>query len=381
MTAVPAAALVAGGYGYIFTAIERTYFQGHSTANINDHTAFENRLIKTAQAQPWPQHENYRQGGLPAELTDYLTRHRAAAFIVIHQGNILREQYFGQYAADSKTNSFSMAKTVLTLLLGIAIEEGLIEGLDQKISDWLPEFVNDPYGREATVGSLSTMTSGYDWDEHYYSPFSPTVELLYGSDIESFLLQRGFSHAPETHHYYSSASTQLLAIVLTRAIKKSDPQANLSQYLSEKLWQPLGMNADGIWHLDDSGMELAFCCINTNARNFAKLGQLMLQNGQWRGQQLVPADFVELIRQPHVARYYGYSTWVNPDNEPAFYSFNGHLGQYIVVVPSHELVIVRLGETRSPRGRPSYTELPFYVEQTLKLLGGAESSSVVSFKP
>jgi CubicO group peptidase (beta-lactamase class C family) len=216
------------------------------------------------------------------------------------------------------------------------------------------------------------MTSGYDWEEHYYSPFSPTVELLYGDDVSEFVLAGHFGRLPGSKYYYSSAGTQLLAVLLTRAIKQHNPDATLSSYLSEQLWLPLGMNSDGLWHLDDSGMELAFCCLNTNARNYAKLGQLMLQDGQWLGEQLVPSKHINLMRTPQLVSHYGYSNWINEDNNPPFYSFNGHLGQYIIVVPEQELIIVRLGQTRQPRQRAMRTELPFYIEQVLPLLGEAQ---------
>lgn len=365
--------LLATGNGYIFTAISRTYLDGNDTANINDHQVFENRVIEASQVQPWPIHENYIADDLPGQLFVYLDKYQAAAFLVIHQGQILREQYFLDYNGSSNTNSFSMAKTVLTLLLGIAIDDGLINGLDQRIIDFLPEFADDGYGSLATVGSLSSMTSGYDWEEeNYYSPFSPTVELLYGDDVSEFVLGGHFSRLPGSKYYYSSAGTQLLAVLLTRAIKQHNPDATLSSYLSEQLWLPLGMNSDGLWHLDDSGMELAFCCLNTNARNYAKLGQLMLQDGQWLGEQLVPSEHINLMRTPQLVDHYGYSNWINEDNNPPFYSFNGHLGQYIVVVPENELIIVRLGEIRQPRQRAMRTELPYYIEQVLPLLGEAQ---------
>jgi len=360
--------LLVTGNEYIFTAISRTYLDGHDTANINDHRAFENRIIEASQSQPWPIHQNFAAESLPVELGEYLDKYQAAAFLVIHQGQILREQYFLDYSESSNTNSFSMAKTVLTLLLGIAIDDGLISGLDQKLVDFLPEFADDEYGRLATVGSLSSMTSGYDWEEDYYSPFSPTVELLYGDDVSEFVLGGHFSKPEGAEYYYSSAGTQLLAVLITRAIKLQNPSATLSIYLSKKLWQPLGMNSDGRWHLDDSGMELAFCCLNSNARNYAKLGQLMLQDGQWLGEQLVPIEHINLMRTPNMVSHYGYSNWINEDNNPPFYSFNGHLGQYIIIVPEHELIIVRLGEIRQPRQRAMRTELPFYIEQVLPLL-------------
>ncbi|MEO0364422.1 MAG: serine hydrolase [Pseudomonadota bacterium] len=363
------------GHAYILTALSRTYLKGHPTANIDDHRFFDTRTISAGQPSTWEVHEDAIRDNLPPELTAYMRDNRAVAFLAIYQGKIFAEHYESPYNARSRTNSFSMAKTVVTLLLGRAIEEGLISELDQPLVTLLPEFADDPLAANATIGSLSTMTSGYDWDEHYYSPFSPTVALLYSHDVSGFLFDRRFSHEPESHYYYSSASTQLLGISLDRALKKRDPDATLSGFLSETLWAPLGMNDDAVWHLDGKGMELGYCCLNTNARNYAKLGQLMLQNGRWGDQQLVPEKFVDKMRTPAAVDYYGYSTWINSDNNPPFYAFRGHLGQYIVVVPDHDLVLVRLGHQHPevPSGKAS--ALPFYIGQILPLLPATESST------
>lgn len=357
--------LIITGHGYILTAISRTYLVGNVTANINDHKQFDTRIIETSQTQVWRKAQNYPVA-LPEKLEAYLANNHAAAFVVIHNGELVSENYFKDYTKDSKTNSFSMAKTVLTLMLGKAIEEGYIKSLSQPLVDFIPEFKSDAYGNSATIGSLSTMTSGYDWDEHYYSPFSPTVELLYGDDVEEFLLERKFSSKPEEVFYYSSASTQLLAIALDRALKAKNSDWTLSKYLSEKFWKPLGMNANGLWHLDGEGMELAYCCINTNARNYAKLGQMMLQNGQWNGETLLDPSFIQLITEPYKASNYGYSTWLNKSFEPNYYAFNGHLGQRIIVIPKYELVLVRLGEKTPPDSIE--TEETFYIQQVIEQL-------------
>lgn len=358
--------LIVTGHGYIFTAVARTYLAGHVTANINDYKQFDTRVIETSKPQTWPTAENYPLA-LPEKLESYLENNHAIAFLVAQNGKIVSENYFKGYNKNSKTNSFSMAKTVLTLMLGKAIEEGYIKSLNQPMIDFIPEFKSDENGRTATIGSLSTMTSGFDWDEHYYSPFSPTVELLYGDDVEEFLLEREFSAKPEDVFYYSSASTQLLAIVLDRALKAKDPNWTLSKYLSEKFWQPLGMNDNALWHLDDEGgIELAYCCISTNARNYAKLGQMMLQNGQWNGQSLLDPDFIQLMIEPGQASNYGYSTWLNKSFDPSYYAFNGHLGQRIIVVQKYNLVIVRLGE-KSPNDSNEVEET-FYVKQVMQQL-------------
>ncbi len=362
--------LIAGlwvtGHSYIFTAFNRVYLQGNTTANINDYVAFSVNKINASQAQPLIEADAKKD--LDPEFVAELKKNDTVAFLVMHKGKLISEHYFKDYNDRSKTNSFSMAKTVVTMLLGIAIEEGVIESLDQPITDFMPEFNNDSNAKNATVGQLSLMNSGYEWDEHYYSPFSPTVELLYGADVEEFVLDREFSAEPGSFWEYSSASTQLLGIVLLRALEKSGKPVTLAQYLSEKLWQPMGMNDDALWHTDEQGIELAYCCLNTNARNYLRLGMLMLANGEWGGAQLIPSAFVQQMIQPGMQDYYGLSTWLGLANDPAFYHFSGHLGQYIVVAPEKQLIIVRLGERQDPESDFQKDTIPNYLKQALKLI-------------
>ena len=360
---------IATGNSFLITAAERTYVDGNVTANINDHKMFNVRDIVTRDPQTLPKAPNYNAIPLDSDFRENLQRYNSVSFVVVKDGEVVSENYFGDYHDRSKTNSFSMAKTVTTLLLGIAIEEGLIEGLDQKLSDFLPEFLDDPLGKRATIGQLSLMNSGYEWVEHYYSPFSPTVKLLYGSNVTEFLLARHFSATPGDFWEYSSASTQLLGIILDRVLKQNGVADSVTEYLSKRIWQPLQMNDNALWHTDDAGMELVFCCINTNARNFARLGMLMLNQGRWNGQQLVAAEFIRKMVTPLGKPYYGYSTWLNQNTNPAYYWFSGHLGQYIIVIPEHNMVVVRLGETRESDDDYRITDLPLYIDQALKLAG------------
>lgn len=333
------------GYDYIFTSIKRTYLAGNVTANINDHNEFKANIIKAGPSSPLQQHPDYDKKALPDDFTQALKANNTAAFLVLQNGKMLSETYFGEYDNRSKTNSFSMAKTVVTMLLGIAIEEGYVRDLDQAITDFIPEFKDDPIGKTVTARQLSLMNSGYDWDEQYYSPFSPTVELYYGDNVDDYVLGRKFTEEAGTFWEYSSASTQLLGLFLLRALQKPNAAQTLSGYLSEKIWQPMQMNDDALWHTDDTGMELVYCCINTNARNFAKLGLLLQNKGAWNGQQIIPANFAEEMIQPKGQLFYGLSTWLGMHKSPAHYWFSGHLGQFIINVPEHNLTIVRLGET------------------------------------
>ena len=360
--------LLVTGHGFIFTSIERTYLTGNITANINDHKSFDVREIKAEQPTPLKKHSDFNKNPLPTKFLQELEQGNTAAYLVLKEGEVVAEHYFNGYNDRSKTNSFSMAKTITTLMLGIAIDEGFVRDLDQPITDFIREFKDDPLGKKATIGQFSLMNSGYEWVENYYTPFSPTVELYYGHNIEEFLLGGAFSAEPGTFWEYSSASTQIMGIFLIRALQKAGAARTLSEYLSKKIWQPMGMNDDALWHLDQSGMELVYCCVNTNARNFAKLGILLQNNGRWNNQQILPSSFVQKMIRPDGQPYYGLSTWLELEKTPNYHWYSGHLGQYIISVPEHNMVIVRLGESRSADVDFRTVTLPKYVEESLKTL-------------
>jgi CubicO group peptidase (beta-lactamase class C family) len=195
------------------------------------------------------------------------------------------------------------------------------------------------------------MSSGHEWTEHYYLPLNPTTRLYFGGDVTGTVLAQGFERDPGTAFEYSSASTQVLALALHRALRAHRPELTLSGYLSTRFWQPMGMEGDASWSLDrpraDGGMEMAYCCIHSSARNFARFGQLLLQEGRWGERQLLPAEFVQRITRPNgFVSHYGHSLWMDPTHSAPFYFFQGHLGQYVIVVPSAQLVLVRLGQVR-----------------------------------
>ncbi len=358
------------GNDHLFRALQLTYMKGNDTANINDGQDFSTNIIEAAEAEPWPLHDNYNHRELDGELASFLESTNSAAYLVIHEGKLHTEYYFEPYFDRSKTNSFSMAKSVMTMMIGAAIDEGLINDFDDLAKIYVSEL--EGVADEVTVAQLSAMSSGVDWDEDYYSPFSPTPKLLYGYDVESYTLNRDYPIKAGTEYYYASVSTQLLGIVLDRALKRAESEETLSDFLSRHFWQPMGMNDDGTWHTDAEGMELVYCCINTNARNFAKFGLLLSQQGRWGDEQLLQPDFVKRMIEPDLVHYYGHSVWTDDRDEdaPQFYLMMGHLGQYVIVVPEHDLVVVRLGEFRNePADKETHfipKEVAFYVEQAIK---------------
>jgi CubicO group peptidase (beta-lactamase class C family) len=375
--ALAVAGIYISGNGYIFNAFRKTILKGYSTAHIDDYVDFKNAVIRAGAPQPWKLHEQFDQFQLTAHLRAELENFHTIGLVVVKDGKLLYEEYWDNYSENSLTNSFSMAKSITVMLLEKAIEQGYIKGLEQKITDFIPEFLRDSLGSLATVGDLSSMRSGFDWQEEYYTPFNMTTKAYYGNSIERQLLKRHFSDRPGGRFQYSSADTQLLAIVLKRATGKS-----LAQYLSETFWQPMGMESDALWSLSGP-IEKSFCCIHSNVRDFAKIGQLLLQKGNWNGVQLLDSTFVEKMItpcydafDPDEPKKYGHSIWIDESYDPVIYGLMGHLGQRVVVVPEEQLVIVRLGKNRNtglPSKGPLDADVYFLVDEIINII---KSSSI-----
>ena len=367
------------GHGYFWKALSATYVQGHATAHIDDAGNFAQRKIATAQALAWEKDIAFNKAPLNSATLSYLQQYKSAAFLIAKNGKLLHETYFAPYTESSRTNSFSVAKTVTTMQVGMAVQQGLIPSFDAPITQFLPEFKNNIWGSKATISQVSAMKSGHDWTEKYYLPLNVTTDLYYGTNAEKLVLNQGFEREPGTEFEYSSGSTQLLGVILKRAIQKKNPQSNqpsnISEHLSQSLWQPLGMEQDALYTLDrageDGGMERTYCCIFATARDYAKLGQLLLQDGQWGGKQLLDKAFVERMRQPDLKPYYGHSLWMDWTYKHPFYFMQGHQGQYVIVVPSQQLVVVRVGQFRSKAelGPNGQTRLEVYnfVDEAVRL--------------
>lgn len=339
--------LYASDNQHLLRAVRMTYLQGHTTANIYDESGHKTNPVNIGTPQPWQRHPAYNQMTLPAQLRQLSEQHGIKGLVVVKNQQLVYEEYWGEHQQDTRSNSFSMAKTVNVMLVGAAIADGFIQSMQQPITDFLPEYRQDPAAAKVTVEDLATMSSGYDWDEEYYSVINPTTKAYYGADIEQQMLARAFIAQNYGKFYYSSGSAQMLGVVLHRAIGKP-----LASYLSEKIWQPMGMEYPATWSLDANGtLEKTYCCLNATARDFAKLGQLLLNNGTSNQQQpILNPQFVAKMHTPNSRAFaagepviYGYSTWLDYGYKPPFYALLGHLGQRVIVIPSENLIITRVG--------------------------------------
>lgn len=353
------------GYAYLFSGISKTYLRGKSSANIDDGKFFTSNIIHTTNPVLWDEHPDYNKKDLPKNIVDDLTQSNTASFLVIKDGKLLHEQYWNGYNELSKTNSFSMAKAVTVMLFGKALEEAKIKSIDTNFSEFYDEFKLKPFGKDLTLKQLAQMESGLNWDENYKNPFLPNARAYYGRSLIKATFSRRFKGKPGERFEYQSGSTQLLGFAVKKAVNQS-----LSSYLSEKFWIPLGMEQNADWSVDESGMEKTYCCIHSNSRDFAKLGQLFLDDGKVGNQQILNLDFIEQMRTPTEKsdEIYGMGFWINNDNPIKHYYFLGLQGQYIIMIPEHKMVIVRTGSynnlPKNDRGRPD--QVKFLVNETVK---------------
>lgn len=333
-------------YTYLFTAVNKIYFEGHVTAYLKDYTVFENVVIPANEDIPWPLHKNYNRTGPTGRLLDTHRGLGTVAFLIIKNDSIWHEEYYDDYGPESKSNSFSMAKSFVSGLLGMAIQQGYIKSLEQPVSDFYPHyFENIP--SQVTVGDLSSMASGMDWDESYYSPFSITTRAYFTDNLESMMKDVKFTGKPGEEFEYLSGNTQLLAMIIEKATGKKT-----AEYFSESFWKPMGANEDALWQVDseENKMVKAYCCVASNARDFARFGKLYKDSGKFNGRQLLDSTFVALSIKPRFeGDPYGYGFWVGNYKEKDFFAMRGHLGQYVITVPQDNLIVVRLGHKKGKK--------------------------------
>lgn len=358
-------------YGYLIRAVRVTYLTGHKTAFLEDYTYFNNREIKKGTAQPWNVSKNYNKVPATEKLNQTHKDLQTTSFLIIQNDSIFHESYFDVGTEDSKTNSFSMAKSIITSALGKAIDLRMIQSLDTKVIDFLPE-LKGKFAKEVTVGDLASMASGQKWDENYYGPTSVTTQAYFKTDLRSLMLSLPIDEKPGQKFSYQSGDTQLLAMVLEKATKMT-----LADFVSKYFWQPMGMEHDALWQIDhaDNGIEKAYCCIASNARDFAKFGKLYMQHGKWNGEQLLSMGFVFQSINPRFKEspQYGYGWWLSNYKNKHIYYMRGHLGQFTIVIPEDNIIIVRLGHIKGLQTKTDAhsNDLYVYIDETYKMLNQA----------
>ena len=355
---------------YLLKAVRTIYLNGHSTAFLEDYKYFDNKEVKASDnPEPWPNHKDYNS----VEPTDELSKANkdwgTIAYVIIKNDSIWFEEYYDGFGEDSKSNSFSMAKSYVSGMLGKAIMDGYIKSLDQPVCDFLPAFCDDK-AKKMTVGDLSSMASGTNWDEAYYSPLSITTRAYFDDDLAKVMNGLKMDTEPGQAFKYASGDTQMLAMVIEKATGKK-----LYKYLEESFWKPLGSENDVLWQVDSEDHDLvkAYCCIAGNAKDFARFGKLYKDHGKWNGKQILDSAFVAKSITPRFAESpeYGYGWWMKDVNGKSFKMMRGHLGQYVIVQPEDNVIIVRLGHQKSPdAGIGAFTyDISLYIDEAYEMLG------------
>jgi CubicO group peptidase (beta-lactamase class C family) len=273
----------------------------------------------------------------------YLEDNNTVAFLIIKNDTIQYEKYFKGYDNESVVPSFSMAKSVTSILIGCAIDEGLIKSVDEPITNYISELKNNGF-EKVTIKHLLQMTSGIRFNESYVNPFGDAASFYYGLNLRKEIEKMKLKTEPGKKFEYASGNTQLLGLVLERSLKEK----TITSYLQEKIWTPLEMEYDASWSIDrkKNGLEKTFCCLNARARDFAKIGRLYKNKGNWNGKQIVSQKWVEestkLDTSEGSANFYQYQWWLPTPNED--FMAEGILGQFVYVNPKKDLIIVRLGK-------------------------------------
>ncbi len=296
------------------------------------------------------------------EAVAYAEQMESFALLIHHRGALVVERYWGGHGPDSRFDTASMHKSVMALLLGIAIEEGHIGSIDDPVGRYLVEWADEPRG-EITLRQLATMSSGLLVEAFRPSPFSKGMQLVLGSNIDELALSLPLDEPPGSRFDYLNFSSQVLGIALTRAVGM-----RYAQYFSQRLWQPLGAPDAAVWLDREDGSPRIFCCLLASAPAWMHVGVLMLNEGRVDGRQVVPAEWLSAMTTPSAVNpNYGMQVWLGspasgmrtynrestlevPHSEPYLADdvvfLDGAGGQRVYVIPSAELVIVRIGKSR-----------------------------------
>jgi CubicO group peptidase (beta-lactamase class C family) len=363
-------ALVAVVAGYLSAPnfyLTRTIFWGES--DYKDHEKFPARTIhngpSVSRFDKLPADNRYasqieaiaRDTNNGESLEEYLDASGTTAFLVIHDDRLLYERYFDGYDESSIHTSFSMAKSFASALVGIAIDEGHINSVNEPITNYIPELLEkDERFESITIRHLLTMSSGIKYEEGGDLPWSEEADdtkTYYATDLRKLALENSrIEGKPGEYFEYNNYNPLLIGMILERATGMS-----VSRYLQQKLWKPMGMEADGSWSLDSTstGFEKMESGVNARARDFARFGMLFAEEGNWEGRQLISRGWVEESTRADTStdpsQDYQYFWWVNtPEGESYHFSARGNYGQYIYVAPEKDLVIVRLGKEEGEQG-------------------------------
>ena len=275
------------------------------------------------------------------DIDAYMLSQRSSAVVILHDGNLVYEKYGLDFGPEGKWTSFSVAKSLTSTMVGAAVKDGAIKSLDDKVTDYIDGLKGSAYD-DVTVWQLLTMTSGVRWNEDYTDPNSDVAKFnehqaAEGEDVTVSYMKTLPREAPAGEKWvYKTGETNLIGVLVSDATGKP-----LADYLSEKVWQPFGMEQDATWLLGSTGHEISGCCVQASTLDMARFGQFILGGAMVGGERVVPDDWLEMatVKQADIGapgRGYGFQWWTNDDGS---FAAQGIFGQGIFIDPARNLVI------------------------------------------
>lgn len=358
--------------------------------DLGDSAKFENVTI---QKSVTPFHFKYNlqnrvYDSLKNRLDTGLIGTKTNVFLVIKNDSIIYQYLSEGNTLAVRQPSFSMAKSFVGTLIGISLDRGEIKSTDELVINYLPELAkNDEHFKRLTIQHVLDMRSGFDFKERSFSPFSQITRSYYGANLKKIVGKLKFKNEPGKVFEYQSINTQVLAFILEKATGKG-----IKELMQERLWKPLGAESDALWSLDNDKNIKAFCCINATALDFAKIGRLYLNGGNWEGKQLVSKKWVDITTNPDSLTKLRYKNqfWAtrdfkffkdsisavsslgkeglkypverNTDGRYFYakkvydYKAQGMFGQSVYVNPQNKVIIVRLGDRQKKVNLHSFVQ-------------------------
>jgi CubicO group peptidase (beta-lactamase class C family) len=355
--AVALLVVTVGLYGWAWASVDRSTTARAiwwRSADVGDQDRFPARPIPAGEAaSPLPAGPQLQLPAAPtggdgagAAFEEFLDDTGTLAFLVAHQDRLVYQRYLHGAGRQARQTSFSVAKSFLSTLVGIAVDQRLIGSIEDPVTRYLPELAaRDPRFGQITLRHLLTMSSGIRYQEPSLPvPWGDDTATYYGVDLRQVALDgTHIEQAPGQTWHYNNYHPLLLGLVLERATGMS-----VSDYMATRLWRPLGAEADASWSLDSdrSGFEKLESGLNATPADYARFGLLLLHQGEWNGRRIVSGHWVRAATAADTAtdpaEHYQYLWWVDTERPGRFYAL-GNLGQYLYVAPDADTVIVRLG--------------------------------------
>ncbi len=341
-------------YGYLWGGIRETWLRGWENAQIDD-LPFRDHvrtLPASSNPQPWPEGPLWGKVEPDEDGQAWLENSKTASFLVIQHDSLVYESYLRGHDATTLTNSFSMVKSITAMAVGLAVQQGLIDE-QAPVSTYLPRFAEGE-NASLTVQELLQMRSNIPFGEDYKDPFGFQAKAYYRDDNRTLLEPYRVDGNPGTVFHYQGGNTMLLAEILDVV-----REGNLSQDIANGLWEQMGAEHDAFWGLDgdpsDGAVERAFAQYYATTRDYARFGQMLLDSGSWKGEQLLSKNYVtrmitpvDVLTDEVNTDYYGYQIWLGvTDDGLPFSLMEGLRGQMVISIPALDLVVVRTGYDKS----------------------------------